>query len=191
MKNTYLTSYLPILSILLFSLTFSVYGVGVFETLSKKIGVYAGMSEFLSEMQLKLAILVLLMMVFFMILSALKLIAETINGISMLFFSVDSEGELYNKVRPGSMIYFLGGLVSVLSLQSFKGLIAIFVLTSAVYFFYFVNKISSSLTKAGLLGVVTMQLFSWAALILSIFFVLIKLYNGLMASLPIISEVKL
>ncbi|KON83949.1 membrane protein [Rossellomorea marisflavi] len=191
MKNTYLTSYLPILSILLFSLTFSVYGVGVFETLSKKIGVYAGMSEFLSEMQLKLAILVLLMMVFFMILSALKLIAETINGISMLFFSVDSEGELYNKVRPGSMIYFLGGLVSVLSLQSFKGLIAIFVLTSAVYFFYFVNKISSSLTKVGLLGVVTMQLFSWAALILTIFFVLIKLYNGLMASLPIISEVKL
>ncbi|VXC03461.1 putative integral membrane protein [Bacillus sp. 349Y] len=191
MKNTYLTSYLPILSILLFSLTFSVYGVGVFETLSKKIGVYAGMSEFLSEMQLKLAILVLLMMVFFMILSALKLIAETINGISMLFFSIDSEGELYNKVRPGSMIYFIGGLVSVLSLQSFKGLIAIFVLTSAVYFFYFVNKISSSLTKAGLLGVVTMQLFSWAALILSIFFVLIKLYNGLMASLPIISEVKL
>ncbi|MDW4527852.1 YufK family protein [Rossellomorea marisflavi] len=191
MKNTYLTSYLPILSILLFSLTFSVYGVGVFETLSKKIGVYAGMSEFLSEMQLKLAILILLMMVFFMILSALKLIAETINGISMLFFSIDSEGELYNKVRPGSMIYFIGGLVSVLSLQSFKGLIAIFVLTSAVYFFYFVNKISSSLTKAGLLGVVTMQLFSWAALILTIFFVLIKLYNGLMASLPIISEVKL
>ncbi|WP_235563710.1 DUF5366 family protein [Rossellomorea marisflavi] len=191
MKNTYLTSYLPILSILLFSLTFSVYGVGVFETLSKKIGVYAGMSEFLSEMQLKLAILILLMMVFFMILSALKLIAETINGISMLFFSIDSEGELYNKVRPGSMIYFIGGLVSVLSLQSFKGLIAIFVLTSAVYFFYFVNKISSSLTKAGLLGVVTMQLFSWAALILTIFFVLIRLYNGLMASLPIISEVKL
>jgi len=191
LKNTYLTSYLPILSILLFSLTFSVYGVGVFETLSKKIGVYAGMSEFLSEMQLKLAILILLMMVFFMILSALKLIAETINGISMLFFSIDSEGELYNKVRPGSMIYFIGGLVSVLSLQSFKGLIAIFVLTSAVYFFYFVNKISSSLTKAGLLGVVTMQLFSWAALILTIFFVLIRLYNGLMASLPIISEVKL
>ncbi|KML35079.1 DUF5366 family protein [Rossellomorea marisflavi] len=191
MKNTYLTSYLPILSILLFSLTFSVYGVGVFETLSKKIGVYAGMSEFLSEMQLKLAILILLMMVSFMILSALKLIAETINGISMLFFSIDSEGELYNKVRPGSMIYFIGGLVSVLSLQSFKGLIAIFVLTSAVYFFYFVNKISSSLTKAGLLGVVTMQLFSWAALILTIFFVLIRLYNGLMASLPIISEVKL
>ncbi len=179
------------MSILLFSLTFSVYGVGVFETLSKKIGVYAGMSEFLSEMQLKLAILILLMMIFFMILSALKLIAETINGISMLFFSIDSEGELYNKVRPGSMIYFIGGLVSVLSFQSFKGLIGIFVLTSVVYFFYFVNKISSSLTKAGILGVVSMQLFSWAALILTIFFVLIKLYNGLMASLPIISEVKL
>ncbi|MDT9026168.1 MULTISPECIES: DUF5366 family protein [Rossellomorea] len=191
MKNTYLTSYLPLFSILLFSLTFSVYGVEVFVDIFKKIGVYPGMREFLSDMQLKLAILILLMVAFFMVFAALKLIAETINGISMLFFSMDSDGELYNRVRTGSMIYFIGGLVSVLSLKSFLGLLIIFVLSSVVYFIYFVYKISPSLSKMGIFGVVGLQVFSWSSLFLTIFFVCLKLYNGVMASLPVMSKVKL
>ncbi|RBP05397.1 DUF5366 family protein [Rossellomorea aquimaris] len=191
MKNTYLTSYLPLFSILLFSLTFSVYGVEVFVDIFKKIGVYPGMREFLSDMQLKLAILILLMVAFFMVFAALKLIAETINGISMLFFSMDSDGELYNRVRTGSMIYFIGGLVSVLSLKSFLGLLIIFALSSVVYFIYFVYKISPSLSNMGLFGVVGLQVFSWSSLFLTIFFVCLKLYNGVMASLPVMSKVKL
>ncbi|MFI8577694.1 DUF5366 family protein [Rossellomorea aquimaris] len=191
MKNTYLTSYLPLFSILLFSLTFSVYGVEVFVDIFKKIGVYPGMREFLSDMQLKLAILILLMVAFFMVFAALKLIAETINGISMLFFSLDSDGELYNRVRTGSMIYFIGGLLSVLSLKSFLGLLIIFALSSVVYFIYFVYKISPSLSKIGLFGVVGLQVFSWSSLFLTLFFVCLKLYNGVMASLPVMSKVKL
>ncbi|MCA1064922.1 YufK family protein [Rossellomorea aquimaris] len=191
MKNTYLTSYLPLFSILLFSLTFSVYGVEVFIDIFKKIGVYPGMREFLSDMQLKLALLVLLMVAFFMVFAALKLIGETINGVSMLFFASDSDGKLYNRVRSGSMIYFIGGLVSVVSLKSFLGMLLIFALSSIVYFIYFVYKISPSLSKMGLVGVVSLQVFSWSSLFITIFFVLLKLYNGVMASLPIISKVKL
>ena len=191
MKNTYLTSYLPLFSILLFSLTFSVYGVEVFVDLFKKIGVYPGMREFLSDIQLKLAILILLMVVFFMVFAALKLIAETINGVSMLFFALDSDGQLYNLVRSGSMIYFIGGLVSVLSLKSFLGLLLIFALSSIAYFIYFVYKISPSLSKWGIFGVVSLQVFSWSSMFLTIFFVFLKLYNGVMASLPIMSKVKL
>lgn len=191
MKNTYLTSYLPLFSILLFSLTFSVYGVEVFVDIFQKIGVYPGMREFLSDMQLKLSILILLMVAFFMVFAALKLIAETINGISMLFFSMDSNGLLYNRVRTGSMIYFIGGLVSVLSLKSFLGLLIIFALSSVVYFIYFVYKISPSLSKVGIFGVVGLQVFSWSSLFLTIFFVCLKLYNGVLASLPVISKVKL
>ncbi|MGM0754326.1 MAG: DUF5366 family protein [Bacillota bacterium] len=191
MKNTYLTSYLPLFSILLFSLTFSVYGVEVFVDIFKKIGVYPGMREFLSDMQLKLAIMILLMVAFFMVFAALKLIAETINGVSMLFFSMDSNGLLYNRVRTGSMIYFIGGLVSVLSLKSFLGLLIIFTLSSIVYFVYFVYKISPSLSKMGIIGVVSLQVFSWSSLFLTIFFVFLKLYNGVMASLPVMSKVKL
>ncbi|WP_173107393.1 DUF5366 family protein [Bacillus sp. KH172YL63] len=191
MKNTYLTSYLPLFSILLFSLTFSVYGVDVFIDLFKKIGVYPGMREFLSDIQLKLAILVLLMVAAFMVFAALKLIAETINGVSMLFFSKDSDGELYNHVRAGSMIYFIGGLVSVVSLKSFLGLLLIFALSSIAYFIFFVYKITPSLSKMGIFGVVSLQVFSWSSIFLTIFFICLKLYSGVMASLPIMSKVKL
>ncbi|XXM70519.1 DUF5366 family protein [Lysinibacillus sphaericus] len=191
MKNTYLTSYLPLFAILLFSLTFSVYGVDVLVDLFKKIGVYPGMREFLSDIQLKFVLLILLMIIFFMVFAALKLIAETINGVSMLFFSKDSEGQLYNRVRSGSMIYFFGGLVSAVSLKSFMGLIAIFAATSIVYFVYFVYKISVTVSKAGIIGVISLQLFTWSSLFMTVFLVILKLYNGVMASLPIMSKVKL
>ncbi len=191
MKNTYLTGYLPLFSILLFSLTFSVYGVEIFVDLFKKIGVYPGMREFLSDMELKLTILVLLMVVCFMVFAALKLIAETINEVAMLFFSKDSEGNLLTKVRSGSLIFFIGSLVSVVSLKSFLGLLLIFVLTSFAYFIFFVYKISPSLSRLGTIGVVGFQLFSWSSLFVTIIFVFLKLYNGVMASLPIMSKVNL
>jgi Family of unknown function (DUF5366) len=191
LKNTYLTSYLPLFAILLFSLTFSVYGVDVLVDLFKKIGVYPGMREFLSDIQLKFVLLILLMIVFFMVFAALKLIAETINGVSMLFFSKDSEGQLYNRVRSGSMIYFIGGLVSSVSLKSFMGLLIIFAATSIVYFVYFVYKISVTVSKAGIIGVITLQLFTWSSLFMTVFLVILKLYNGVMASLPIMTKVKL
>ncbi|WP_252183704.1 DUF5366 family protein [Rossellomorea vietnamensis] len=191
MRNTYLTGYLPLFSILLFSLTFSVYGVDVFVDLFKKIGVYPGMREFLSDLELKFILLILLMIVCFMVFAALKLIAETINEVSLLFFSQDNEGEILHRVRSGSMVYFIGALVSVVSLKSFLGLLAIFALTSIAYFVYFIYKISPSLTKPGLLGVIFFQVITWSSLFLIVFLVLLKLYNGLMASLPIMSEVKL
>jgi hypothetical protein len=190
-KNTYLTGYLPLFSILLFSLTFSVYGVEVFVDLFKKIGIYPGMREFLSDLELKFILLIFLMIVCFMVFAALKLIAETINEVSLLFFSQDNEGEILHQVRSGSMVYFIGALVSVASLKSFLGLLVIFLLTSIAYFVYFIYKISPSLTKPGLFGVIFFQVIIWSSLFLVVFLVVLKLYNGLLASLPIISEVKL
>jgi hypothetical protein len=190
-RNTYLTGYLPLFSILLFSLTFSVYGVEVFVDLFKKIGVYPGMREFLSDLELKIILLIFLMIVCFMVFAALKLIAETINEVSLLFFSQDNEGEILHQVRSGSMVYFIGALVSVASLKSFLGLLVIFLLTSIAYFVYFIYKISASLTKPGLFGVIFFQVITWSSLFLIVFLVVLKLYNGLLAGLPIISEVKL
>lgn len=188
MKNTYLTGYLPLFSILMFSLTFSVYGVGVSIELFKGIGIYAGMREFLSDIQLKLFILILLMIIFFMIFAALKLIAETINEVSLLFFSRDQEGKALQQIRSGSIIYFVGSLISVVSLKSFIGLASIFLVTSIVYFMYFVVKTSSTLSMAGTIGVVLFQLVVWSVLISSVLFVVIRLYNSLMASLPILDQ---
>ncbi|PPA69999.1 DUF5366 family protein [Jeotgalibacillus proteolyticus] len=188
MKNTYLSGYYPLFSILLFSLTFSVYGVGISLELFKGIGIYAGMREFLSDLQLKLFILILLMVLFFMLFAALKLIAETINELALLFFSRDQEGAALQKVRAGSFIYFAGALISVASLKSIIGLIVIFIITSFIYFVYFVIKTSTTLTAAGTLGLILFELIVWSALLSSVIYVIVRLYNGLMASLPILEQ---
>jgi hypothetical protein len=172
-------------------LTFSVYGVEVLVDLFKKIGVYPGMREFLSDLELKFILLIFLMIVCFMVFAALKLIAETINEVSLLFFSQDNEGEILHTVRSGSMVYFIGALVSVASLKCFLGLLIIFLVTSIAYFVYFIYKISPSLTKPGLFGIIFFQVITWSSLFLIVFLVVLKLYTGLLASLPIISEVKL
>lgn len=93
MKNTYLFSYLPIGAILLFSLSFAIYGELQMLKLFGNLGIYQGMLEFFSEAGIKLALLIVLLLLFFMVFAALKL--------SLLFFSKDSEGKAMNSVRRG------------------------------------------------------------------------------------------
>ncbi|HZG71837.1 MAG TPA: DUF5366 family protein, partial [Chondromyces sp.] len=100
-KNTYLTGYLPFVSILLFSLSLSIFIQSVAINLLKKVGLYAGVLELFTETELKLAVILAMTVLFFMVFSALKVLADTVNELSLLFFSKDSEGELLKKVRTG------------------------------------------------------------------------------------------
>ena len=106
MKNPYLYGYLPLFTILLFSLTFGIYTVSQSMSLFQAIGVYAGMREFLSDMELKVFLLILFALCFFMLFSALKLIGETIHELGMLFFSKDQNGETMSRGARG-ICYFL------------------------------------------------------------------------------------
>lgn len=185
MKNTYLTSYFPLLSILLFSLSLSIRVEMSLIELLKNAGIYDGMKEFFSDGGIKLALLVLLLIMFFMVFAALKLIADTINELSLLFFSKDSEGESLKQIRAGSMIYFIGSALSLLSLYSFLGIGAIFASATAIYFIYFVFKISHSMTIGGTIGVIFFQVVIWSSLLTGVFYLAVKVYNSIMASLPI------
>lgn len=185
MKNTYLTSYFPLLSILLFSLSLSIRVEMTVIDVLKNAGIYEGMKEFFSDGGIKLSLLVLLLVVFFMIFAALKLIADTINELSLLFFSKDSEGESLKQIRSGSIIYFLGGAISLVSLYSFIGIGAIFAIATVVYFIYFVYRISSSMTFLGIIGVIFFQVVIWSSLLTGVLFIAVKVYNSILASLPI------
>ncbi len=184
MKNTYLTGYLPLLSIILFSLSFSVYSEGLVVKGLKRIKLYDGMLEFITEVEMKLAILIVLFVIFFMLFAALKLIAETINELALLFFSKDAEGNILKALRSGSIVYFIGSGLSIISLEFLLGLGVIFFLTTIVYFIYFVYKISPSLSTQGLIGVIFFEVVIWSVMILSMCFVMLKLYNSLLGSLP-------
>jgi Family of unknown function (DUF5366) len=184
MKNPYIFGYLPFVTIVLFSLTFGVYTVGISVDLFKGIGLYAGMREFLTDMQLRIFLLVIYALMFFMFFSALKLIAGTIHETAMLFFSKDVKGESYSEAKGANVIYFFGSLVSAGGIHSVEVLAAIFLLTTFIYFVYVVYKLSKFMTIGRTVGLIIFEITIWSVLISTIVYILLKLYNGVIASLP-------
>lgn len=184
MKNPYLYGYLPLFTILLFSITFGIYTVNVALELFTAVGLYAGMREFLSEIEIKVLLLIFVALCYFMIFSALKLIGETIHTFGMLLFSKDSEGETINVARGGNVIFFLGAIISSFAIQSFVALAIIFALTTIIYFIYTLYKLSKFLSVGGLIGLICFEILLWTAIVVGIIFAGLKLYNGILASLP-------
>ncbi|NEU31422.1 YufK family protein [bacterium LRH843] len=185
MSNRYLTSHFPLLSILLFSLAFGVFSQSFILNALTRFGLYSGMREFFSEYGIKLTLLFLIMLFFFMIFSALKLIADTMIELSMLFFSKDIDGNELNKVKAGSWIYLIASIVALPISKHILPLIVIFVCASLIYFIYFVYKISDVLNVAGLIGLIFFHIIFWSAFVLAVIYALVKLYNSFMASLPL------
>ena len=85
MKNTYFIGYFPFIAIVLFSLSFAIYCEVKVIDLFVNLGLYQGMREFFSDSGIKLALLVVLVLLFFMLFAALKLISDTIIEVSLLF----------------------------------------------------------------------------------------------------------
>lgn len=187
MRNPYVFGYLPFVTIVLFSLTFGLYTVGQSIILFKEIGLYTGMREFLTDIQLRVFLLVISSLLFFMIFAALKVIAETIHETAMLLFSKDVEGLSYSKARGGNVIYFFGALSTVAGIHSIKILGAIFLVTTIVYFIYVVSKLSKFMTTPSTIGLLFFEIIVWSVLISVVVYILLKLYNGVIASLPIIN----
>lgn len=184
MKNPYVFGFLPLITILLFSLSFSIFTMNKALDLFKVIGVYSGMREFLSDLELKLFLLIIFALIYFMLFSALKLIAETIHELGMLFFSRDLEGKTISQARGGYVIFFIGAVVSAIGFQSLTVLLVVFLSTAFIYFVYVVFKLSSSMSMFGTVGLIMFEILVWSLFLALVIYVIIKLYNGVIASLP-------
>ena len=185
MKNTYFIGYFPFIAIVLFSLSFAIYCEGRVIDLFVNLGLYQGMIEFFSEAGIKIALLVVLVLFFFMLFAALKLISDTIIEVSLLLFSKDSEGTGLISIRMGAVVYVIGASITLCSIQSLLGLLAIFTVTNLVAFIYFVYKIMPTLSISGLVGLIFFHIFIWSIFLLIVGYSLLKLYNSIMDSLPI------
>ncbi|AMO86461.1 YufK family protein [Solibacillus sp. FSL W7-1472] len=184
MKNPYLYGYLPFITIILFSFSFSMLAISESLQLLHAIGVYNGMREFLSDLELRFVLLIVFVLLFFMIFSALKLIGETIHELGMLFFSKDKEGQTIHAARGGYVIFFFGAFASVIGSQSLLILVGIFVFTIFCYFIYNVYKKSQYMSIAGVIGLIFFEVLTWFLLLALVVYAVIKLYNGILASLP-------
>lgn len=183
--NTYLTSYFPIFSITLFSISFATKLQSTVISLFKSIGMYNSLLEFFSEAGIRLAFIIFFSVLLFMVMSALKLIADTINELSLLFFSKDYNGETISKARSGSLIFFAGSILSLFGLYSYYLWGGILILTSLFYFVYFVHSASGKLSISGIIFVIIFQVLTWTVMLTGFVYLCIKIYNSLIASLPI------
>lgn len=185
MKNTYLTSHFPLFSILVYSIAFALYLEGVLIRLFSDLGIYSGMTEFFSDNGIKITLLFVLILVFFMMLSALKIISDTIIELSLLFFSKDEEGNNLHKIRGGSWIYLISSVVALLFFKFLSVLLAIFAAATLIYFVFYLYKIRDSMSATGLIGMVLFHMLFWFTFFLMIAFAVTKLYNSFVANLPI------
>ena len=186
MKNPYVFGYLPFITIVLFSLSFvHLYDEQSLFELFKVIGVYSGMREFLSDLELKILLLIVFSLVYFMLFAALKLIAETIHELGMLFFSKDLEGKTIAQARGGYVIFFVGAVISAIGFQSIQLLLMLFLANCTfIYFVYVVFKLSSSMSLLGTVGLIMFEIIVWSLFLALVIYSIIKLYNGIIASLP-------
>ena len=185
MRNTYFTSYFPLISIILFSISSAFFFENQSLIILRKIGLYDGLLEFFSGTEIKLTILFFIFLLFFMMLSAIKLISDTILQFGLLLFSKETTGESLKSARLTSIIYCIGGMLSVFFSFSIYAVGLVFFITTMIAFTYIVYKVSFNLSAGGLVGFVFFQTLSMGAILAAISYTVIKLYNSLLASLPI------
>ncbi|AZB44221.1 hypothetical protein CEF21_19055 [Bacillus sp. FJAT-42376] len=185
MRNTYFTSYFPLISLLLFSTSFSISTVMYVSELLKKVGIYSSMLDFFSESEMKIALFALFALFYFMVFAALKLIANTVTELSFLFFSQDKEGVTLKKIRAGSAFYLAGGAVSLFLVQFSWVIAAVFLLSTLCYFVFTIYQASSMVTSWSLIGMVLFNILFWFVFTLGLFYLFLRLYNGVINSLPI------
>jgi hypothetical protein len=180
------SGYFPFFSIVLFSISFGLFGENALLHWFENIGLYGGMLEFLSEQELRILLFVFCSITCFMLLAALKLVAETFHEFAVLLFVRTEEDAIKVRVnRSGLTILLIGGFVSVLFTKSIFAIGLIFITTKVVYFFYYLYQMSSVLTPLSLIGFITFQITSWSSSIVFISYAFLKLYNSILASLPI------
>ncbi|AGA22881.1 Hypothetical protein YufK [Bacillus subtilis subsp. subtilis str. BSP1] len=185
MKNTYLTGYFPLIAILLFSSSLSISTSLYALKMLSSFGMYDGMLDYFSEKGIRLALFAAFALLYFMVLSALKLIANTVTELSLLFFANDPEGNNLKKLRMGSMIYLGGGILSFVLLQNVIWIVIWFAVVTLAYFVFTVYRIYSTLSLMSLVGFILLELLFWFTFVIGILFIFIKLYNSIMASLPV------
>lgn len=182
-KNVYMTGYLPLFSIILFSSGFAIYFERLLIDKLKYFGVYRGMQELFADHVIHLSVGFCLFLLFFMGFAALKLLSDTLTHLSLFFFSSDSEGTLLQQGKSGGWFFFAGGMLAIILNHSLLLICMVFVAASLVYFFYLLLRIGASLTTFGIIGMVFMHLFFWTGFGLLVVYTVMRLYNAFVAAI--------
>ncbi|NPC93964.1 DUF5366 family protein [Bacillus sp. WMMC1349] len=185
MKNTYVTGYFPFIAILLFSSSLAMSAIPYAIKLLSSFGIYEGMLDYFSTNGIRLALFAAFAIVFFIVFSALKLIAATITELCLLFFSKDPEGVNLKRIRICSSIYLGAGLLSFIFVQFPVGIAGLFMLATLAYFIFVVYVLQSSMSFPSLIGFILFELLFWFLLIIGTIYLAMKLYISVQTNIKV------
>ncbi|HWO98400.1 MAG TPA: DUF5366 family protein [Bacillus sp. (in: firmicutes)] len=182
-KNKYIMSYFPLLSIMLFSMALGMYVSFFLIDLFHSLGIYEGLSLFFSARELTVTLFLLLSFFFFMLFAALKLIGDTLMGISLFLFSKDQVGE--ERVHKGAVIFLIGSFVSILVSHSLLWIVFTIFVTACVYFVYVVYEMYGLFKPVLLVGFIFFHILTWFIFFSGIVYLSLTFYHSMLKSLPI------
>jgi hypothetical protein len=185
MKSKYITSYFPLLSIILFSMALGIYLSFFFMDLFQSLGIYEGLSIFFSKKELTLTLFSLLSFFFFMVFAALKLIGDTLMDISLFLFSKKQDEEEPYPMNKGTFLFLMGSVLSVFVSHSLLWIMIIIAVTACSYFIYVVYTASSLFKPLSLVGFIFFHVLSWAVFFTTIIYLVLTFYHSMLKSLPI------
>jgi hypothetical protein len=184
-KNKYITSYFPLLSIVLFSMSLGICVSFWLIELFRSLGVYKGLMIFFSARELTFTLFLLVSFLFFMLFAALKLISDTLMGLSLLVFSTDQKGEGMDRANRGTIIFVIGAFISIIVSHSLLFIAITFLAAACMYFVYVVYQINELFKPAALIGFIFFHILSWSIFLLVIVYLSLKLYRSMLNSLPL------
>jgi hypothetical protein len=182
-KNVYMTGYLPLFSIILFSSGFAINLERAVISKLKYFGVYQGMLELFADHVIHLSVGFCLFLLFFMGFAALKLLSDTLTHLSLFFFSKDTEGVLLRQGKSGGWFFFAGGMLGIVLNRSLLLILVTFAVSSIVYFFYWLLKVVSDMSTAGIIGMVFLHLFFWSGFGVLVVYTVLRLYNAFVVAI--------
>ena len=186
-RNVYLLGYIPFISVLLFAMAFSLYFYHFVKEKIIYLGLYEGLSAYISATHLNVALFVCILIVVMMVLALLKLFAEFLLRLSLLFFSKDSTGLFFIHSQTGAIFYLFGGVFSIFLSAWLAPILVLFVLSTLCFFVYILYKLGDSVSISGIIGIIFFQVFVWVAIGSSLYITVIQMINyGLKKFLDII-----
>ncbi|MDQ0247237.1 hypothetical protein J2S09_004886 [Bacillus fengqiuensis] len=184
-KNKYIMSYVPLLTIVLFSMSLGIYLSFFFIDLSQSLGIYEGLRLFFSTRELTVTLFLLLSFFFFMLFAALKLIGDTLMGMSLFLFSKEQVEEETEKIHKGTVIFLAGAFVSLIVSHSLLWIVLSIFVTACVYFIYVVYEMHGLFKPLPLVGFIFFHILTWAIFFSGIIYLSLTFYNSMLKSLPI------
>lgn len=186
-KNIYLLSYIPFISVLMFGMAFSLYVYEYIRAQMMQLGLYEGLSAYITPEYLNIAVFVSILILMMMLLSFLKLFAEMLLKLSFMFFVKDDQGSYFIHSQTASLFYLAGGIASIFASSYILLVVAIFLFSTLCYFVYILYKMGDSVSILGVAGIILFQIFSWLIILCVGYISVVRLLNyGLKQFLSIV-----